>query len=150
MLIPDGAFRIACAFDRILMWPLADSTFGEGKASEHIFFADVGREQDAMTSPRGIVISAGLEALDVLRTNGMDVGHICWLMHLNPWWIQCEKTAEGHSHAARVCRVGDLLGSEDLELERRAGRITLGETAKGLACWKERNAPVAPDMSNDY
>src|SRR5678816_156839 len=77
MLIPDGAFRIACAFDRILMWPLADSTFGEGKASEHIFFADVGREQDAMTSPRGVVISAGLEALDVLRTNGMDVGHIC-------------------------------------------------------------------------
>ena len=69
-------------------------------------------------APRGIIVSAGLQAMDVLRGNGMGLGDMIWMASHTPWRFEVEQKVDGQSVDFFFMQVGDIVLSEDM-LERR-------------------------------
>lgn len=112
--IPQGAFRHQMAFDRVMLWQIPEH-HNEGRtyAGTTIIKTDMRKSNDEREAPRGIVVSAGLSALDTLRSNGIDLGHIVGYVRLAPW----RKTVDcylGKEVQALIIRAGDIVSSEDL------------------------------------
>lgn len=124
-MIPDGAFEVQAAFDRVLFWQVSDA---KKKWTEtDLVLPDNAKAREAIEAPRGVVLSAGLGALDALRSHGMDVGHIVRFLHLAPYAIRCD-TIRGKDYFVRVIDVGDIVGSEDIVGELREGKVRIGQT----------------------
>ena len=133
--IPDEAFEMQAAFDRLLVWQV-DSLHQEQHAEKHgvdaagkfagtnIYMPDTTRKGRREETPRGVIVSAGLLALDNLRSNGIDVGHIVNFIRLAPWRIPIASHA-GHISHLMVLRDGDLIASEDIvgQMKRREVHI---------------------------
>lgn len=159
--IPDAVFRVAAGalYDRVILWPLPDADLTPDRASKSIYLPETSVRANQEKSPRSLIVGAGLQALDVLRSNGADLGHVVYLVHLNPWWIPCGRSAEGTDWWVRVVSAGDLGASEDLAGEMRAGKIHVVEHDDGLVrlCRVDDdktaellNKPIMPEMSPDY
>ena len=75
-------------------------------------------------APHGIVISAGLLALDQLRSNGCDLGHRVLFCHAAPYHIRYD-VVEGQEFHLIILNAGDIIGSEDFasSLKNRSVRI---------------------------
>jgi len=159
-VIPDGAFRQAAAFDRIIIWQLqqGDSdTFGDTS----IVMPEASQKRAEEEAPRGILVAAGLNALDSLRANGIDLGHIVTFIRQAPWHMKVD-TIDGVALHALMLRAGDITGSEDLAKSLSAGEcsIELKETVhedgvvvrehhytdKDGRSWN----PTMPDIGDDY
>lgn len=113
--IPEAAFKQSAVFDRILVYQV--SAFGEtyGKSGLLVKHVTVKDNEDNET-PRGVIVSAGLHARDVLWGHGMEVGHLVTICHIAPWRLYLNDT---YSEELVILRDGDLLASEDVcELER--------------------------------
>lgn len=127
-LVPNGAFKQAAAFDRILVWQLSQDdsdTFGDTS----IIRPEASQKKAEEEAPRGILICAGLNAMDTLKSNGIDLGHIVTFIRHAPWHMKID-TVEGHDFYVLMLRAGDITGSEDLAKAMCAGecRIEMSET----------------------
>ena len=141
--IPDEAFAMRAAFDRILLWQV-DAYHQERYAELHgadaagkfagtnIYMPDNTRKGKREETPRGVIVSAGLLALDHLVSNGIDVGHIVNFIRLAPWRIPIASHA-GHVSHLMVLRDGDLIASEDIvgQLRRREARVKVKQEEGG-------------------
>lgn len=122
--IPDGAFKSQASFDRIYVWPL---DLHEGEATvggTSIIRPNVTKLRDMQEGHRGVLISAGLIALDNLLSHGIGLGHIVSTNKNVPFARRCENL-EGDWLFYLVMRDGDLAGSETLAEELRAGKKRL-------------------------
>jgi hypothetical protein len=118
--VPNGAFKIAPIYDTVYVFqlPTADgTTFQEGGAIE---MPQAAMQQIVNESPRGLLVAAGLRALDELRSNGVDVGHIVQLHRLSPYRLYVD-TIAGYRFTLVMLRAGDIRGSEDLQAALAAG-----------------------------
>jgi co-chaperonin GroES (HSP10) len=109
--ITDGAFKVRPAFDRILVHQISEhegETFGGGS----IIMAPTIAKREEIETPRGVIVSSGLLALDHLRSNCVDVGHTVYFVQNAPWRIRVDVN-RGHLYYVMVLRDGDLIGSED-------------------------------------
>jgi hypothetical protein len=119
----------AC-FERIIVYRIPD----DGSASETfakdgvIIKPEYRRKVDKERSPRGVVVSAGLAAMDVLVSNGMQIGELVWFAPHVPFRFEVGKRAGGTPWEFYFMNVGDIVLSEDilqrvvdaeLKLERR-------------------------------
>lgn len=155
--ITDGAFRVQAAFDRILVHqiPMAHfmgGTFGEGGVIVMPKTAESARERSA---PRGIVVSAGLKALDEMRSNGIELGDIVMFNHVSPWRIETDMI-DGKLHHVLVMHAGHIIGSEDLAKRLQKREIFLdGPVTQHVYVNRgtgDRPEPVLPAMmtSEEY
>lgn len=129
--IPDGAFAVQASFDRILIWQITDVKKDWSEAG--LIIPDTAQDRLKKEAPRGILVSAGLSALDSLVSNGYQLGHIVRFLHLAPYVVRCE-TIRGADYYTRVMDAGDLFGSEDLSEQIRNGDLTPGRLSpNGLA-----------------
>lgn len=122
--ITDPAFSAQAAYDRVLAVQLSQfegETFG---ADSKIVMPDTVKEKELESTPRGLIISAGLRALDDLRSNGMDVGHIVHFVRFSPWRIRYD-IVSGVQCFLMVLRSGDILASEDTAAQLKAGTLRL-------------------------
>lgn len=127
--IPDAAFDIRAVFDRILVWQIAThqgETFVKGGA---IIQPANFKEWDLRENPHGILISAGLNALDSLRSNGIDLGHHVTIIHVQPWRLELERDSGGTTKGLLMMQAGDITGSYDLEQALRKGRCQIATKA---------------------
>lgn len=154
--IVDAAwFAQHAAFDRVLVWQISEDegdTFNGGL----ILKTEVQKKRDLVEAPRGVIVSAGLGALDVLRSNGIDIGHTVGFARLSPFRRPIGSFA-GVPLALIVLHVGDIVDSEDLgaQVKSRSVRILAKETPEGVTehyfvdhngkSWK----PTALDMPED-
>lgn len=160
--IPDGAFRAQATFDRVYVYQIADACLtGETYGDTRIVRPQAEQSSSIRRAPRGILVSAGLQALDQLHSHGVQVGHIVNFLQLVPWQIQCD-IIEGKSYSVLVMRSSDIIGSEDLAdglrdayvcrkavKVMREGQVTTVEhvyQTRDGACLK----PQAPYMSEEY
>lgn len=60
---------------------------------------------------RGLLISAGLKALDELYSHGIELGHIVWYQRLSPW--QRSYMGNGRICQVTILRAMEIVGSED-------------------------------------
>lgn len=120
--IVDNAFEQEALFDRIYVWQIPRSG-GETFEGTSIIRPPTSRQSDEDSCPRGIVVSAGLKALDNLRSNGVDLGHIVNFVRLAPWRMPIGNVNGVEIPPLLVLRDGDLISSEDLATMRRKGLV---------------------------
>lgn len=131
--ITDGFFKVQASFDRIFVFPI-DAEEGDRaeKTTGGIFKPKLTKLRDKQEGNRGVLISAGLTALDRLVSHGYEIGHIVITNKNVPFARRCESISEEALHYL-VMRDGDLAGSETLMEELRAGkkRVTYALTSEG-------------------
>lgn len=111
--IPNGCFEQFPVFDKVYVWqiPIKErETYSEGGA---IIMPEARQSNERNTAPRGIIVSAGLQALDSLRSTGIDIGHIIRFKKFSPF-IQPIEGVDGSDLTIMVIRDGDIVASEDL------------------------------------
>lgn len=158
--ITDGAFKRAAQFDRIYVFQIAMNDGPTFVKDGRIFMPETAKKRVREEAARGIVISAGLKALDNLRSNGTDLGHIVNFARLSPYRIPSEHI-DGVEQHIMVLRDGDIIGDEDLEEQRRAGLVAVEQLKLGDGSVQhvlryadtERpppGSPTMPWMPDDY
>ena len=121
--IPDGAFRVQAAFNVCLVWQVG--RYESDKIGDTgLYMAQTTKKRIDEETPRGILVSAGMEALDCLRSNGIDIGHMVSMLRLAPWRMPCDMVA-GVEYNIMILRAGDITGSEDLSAALRAGKCRI-------------------------
>jgi hypothetical protein len=124
-LIPNGAFESYPVFDKCYIWQISmlngRNTYKEGGK---ILKPDNELAREKNTAPRGILISAGLKAMDALYSTGVEIGHIVRFKKFSPF-IMPVGEIEGKELAVMVIRDGDVEASEDLanSLNSRASNV---------------------------
>lgn len=119
--VPDAAFLQVAAYNRVLVYQIPPSwtggdTFLKGGAIHKVKSAAT---RDKETSPRVIIVSAGLRALDELTSAGMRLGDIGYISRQAPTHLFLDDT--GARYLMQIV-AGDLHSCEDT-----AGRIATGE-----------------------
>lgn len=163
-LIPDGAFKYAAMFDRIIVAQLpeqAGETFIKGGK---IVMSARERDRKTKEAPCGVIISAGLGALDQLASNGCGLGHLVYFIRNAPYRFEVDSVCN-ISINVMLMRAGDIVASVDLHDTLVAGqaKIEVVETAEKDATGREFIArqhvftdpqgrtwtPTAPWISDD-
>lgn len=123
--ILDGAFKVQALYDRVFVHqlPFSDDV-KKVDGSSKIIAPDITRKRQREEMPRGVLIGAGLEALDHLRANGIDLGHIVTFMRIAPLRLKVI-SEEGLDQWVVVLHCGDLTGSEDLAATMKRGDVTV-------------------------
>jgi hypothetical protein len=123
--IPEHALGMQAVYDRVLVWQFPDDkvgkkTYGDGP----IVKAEVVLERIWQSIPRGLIISVGLGAMDALKSNGVDVGHVAYFCVNSPYRIPLDDNDKQH---LVLLRAGDLIASEDLAQALDKGEAHLAE-----------------------
>jgi hypothetical protein len=102
------------AFDRcaVVMVPEDMATRETYARGGVIVKPEAKRSDEQKISARGVIVGAGLSALDVMKSHGIELGHIVWVARLSPWRHVIERTEKGDVEMLFM-RVGDIVGSED-------------------------------------
>lgn len=152
--IPNGAFKIQAAFDVCLVHHIpkpSQSTFVQGGK---IVMTDNDRRRESESAPRGVLVSAGLKAMDDLRSNGIEPGHIVTLIRQAPWRMPVDNIG-GHEKYLLILRTGDITGSEDLRQALAEGRCRIEWNAENsqhvfVDEQGQRWQPTVPFLPADY
>ncbi len=124
--LPDELFQQQPFNDRILVYRFAENqseTFVPGVLIE---MTDQSKQKRHNQVPRGIIIGAGLGALDTLRSNGIDLGHTITILRNVPWRIVCVDIG-GVEFSLLVLRDGDVIGSETLQQALVSGECKIAQ-----------------------
>jgi hypothetical protein len=126
--IPDGVFKRAggALFDRILISqidPIAKTAELSKKMGNGLLWKpDKRRDSDMRSAPRGVLVGAGIGALDVLRAHGVALGHIVFFAKNTTYTIPCDEVG-GVETRVSIARVGDFICSEDVAEQYFTGEI---------------------------
>ncbi len=151
-LIPNEAFELMPLFDRVWIWQIS-TTEGETYAKGgKIVMPEQIIAAKRKTAPKGIIVSAGLKAMDALYSTGAEIGHIVMFKKLSPFCMPvCE--IDGHELTVMVMRDGDLEGSFDMATnlnERKAKIVNIGES-KGIYDFRyELNGKTSGEKASEY
>jgi hypothetical protein len=124
-LIPDGCFRIQPLYDWLILYQLGrqdmeeGSTWGDGPILKSVNAQKVAQNE----SPRAILVSAGLGALDTLSSHGICLGDVVFMVRNAPWAIQVDVIGSERLYA-RICRDADIAAGEDLMKRLNSGELT--------------------------
>lgn len=122
--IPNGAFDIYPAFDKVLVWQVSTTEGNTYTKGGSIIMPDQIIAAKRNTAPRGIIVSAGLKAMDALYSTGIEVGHFVRFKKLAPFMMVVEEI-DGVELTVMEVRDGDIAGSEDMakDFHSRKGKI---------------------------
>lgn len=137
--IPNGAFEQFPVFDKVYVWQITLTerrTYTQGGA---VIKPDAVIAADQNTAPRGIIVSAGLQALDSLRSTGIDIGHIIRFKKFSPF-IQPVAEIQGKNLTVMVIRDGDIVSSEDLARSYHSREISILNVAEDTHGYDHRFA----------
>lgn len=157
--ITNGAFKVQPAFDRVL---LRQIPFDEGETygKSTIFKTQHTMNRQTNEAPRGVIISAGLEAMDYLHGHGMAVGHTVRFIKQLAWQMPIDTVNNKELYVTPLI-VGDIVASEDLADALASGEcklvpreISMGDGTKKIEhVYMDKNEqlwkPSTPFISED-
>jgi hypothetical protein len=120
-LVTDGAFAISPLYNRVYIHQIP-MPFNKKKGLIHT--PDTVAHKELRSCHRGVLVGAGGLALDALRSNGVDLGHVVHFIHVNPWRLFVDY-AEGHFFQVLVMTVDCVAGSEDLAEAMKTGKAKI-------------------------
>jgi len=132
--IPKEALRCTCAYDRVLLkhvMPLGvEGRWNEKTGKVEHFYGSEGiieipefsKEKLQNTAPRVLIISAGLDALAQLRTNGINIGHYVHIQKLSPYRMPMDYNA-GVPYLLTSARAPDVQNCEDTTRLLNEGKL---------------------------
>jgi hypothetical protein len=118
--ITDAFFKSQPAFDRVFVFPIDKFGGEETYGGTSILLPKMTKERDLQEGRRGVLIGAGLTAMDRLMSHGIELGHIVTTNKNVPFVEKCERFPKFDMYFLMM-RDGDLAGSETLMAELRAG-----------------------------
>lgn len=121
LAIPDPVFTVEAVYDRILLWQITQHQGDTYVKGGKIVMSEIAKAREKEQAPVGIIVSAGMVALDHLRSNGMDLGHAVMFVRLSPWRPPIEMP-DGQQVRVVCCRTGDICGSMELPAMRAEGK----------------------------
>jgi hypothetical protein len=123
--ITNGAFDAHAMFERVIIFQLLPKSWKGGKIAGGRIWAPTKVLKGAVTTAaRGIIVSAGLRALDVLRSNGSDLGHIVHFIKVAPYSTESD-CIDGKWHYVLQMNVGDIVADEDIGEAMVRGEVTI-------------------------
>lgn len=124
--IPDHMFDAHASFGFVMVHQITrvvGNTYGESK----ILLTEVAKDRETKEAPRGIIVSAGLDALDKLRSNGIDLGHIVMFSRSVPY-----RASMGFAGLKEqkliILQVGDIFSSEDTATMLFDGQVGISQS----------------------
>lgn len=125
--ITDGHFKCQAMFDHIFVKQItpdeeASSVQANDGSLVKIFNTDTATGRGLQNTFKGIIVSAGLKALDELRSNGIDLGHEVWFVKHVSARFEVE-TVDGKMEYLLCLCVGDIKGSVDMATDLRNGEM---------------------------
>ncbi len=113
-------------FDRIVVYRIPEDKAKRETAIEGglILKPEATLDREKKSSPRGLIVAAGLKAMDELNGHGVGLGHIVWLTKWSFYSHETERTAQGGVEFLFM-RAGDVVGSEDLLTSFNDGDVTV-------------------------
>jgi co-chaperonin GroES (HSP10) len=146
--ITDAFFKVQASFDRIFVFPI-DAEEGDKaeKTTGGIYKPATTKLRDKQEGNRGVLISAGLTAMDRLMSHGIEIGDIVITNKNVPFARRCESISNEALHYL-VMRDGDLAGSETLMERIRAGKQRVVEMG-GEGGYQHQVAAVREDGTLD-
>lgn len=132
------------AYDRIVVYILpedaaARESFAKGGL---ILKPEKVRARDKSVSPRAVLLAAGLGAMDHLRSQLIDLGHIIWVARFSPWRHVVDVDADGKDVELMFLRSADVVGSEDVEALLAEKKATVIVGADGRHQYKADDSIV--------
>lgn len=124
-LIPDEAFEYALGttFDRVLVWQVS---LHQEEKKGLLYMPDSVRDRDRQQACLGIVVGAGLRALDELKSHGVDLGHL--VAHARNVIFRLPfATIGGKDCHLVVLTAGEIIASCDLALLRKEKKVRVIE-----------------------
>jgi hypothetical protein len=128
--IPDGFFKYAAGFDRIFVFPIDPFDQDDKLPNSFLYRPQVTKQKDLQEGFRGVLISAGLTAMDRLMSHGYELGDIV-MTNKNVPFARRMELLEGEPMYVLVMRDGDLAGNETLQEDIRAGRRRVVDVGGG-------------------
>lgn len=129
--VPDACFDARPSFDNVLIYQLPKFAARIGS----IHMPDATKQALEESAPHGIIIGAGLRALDSLLSHGIDLGHIVTYVTLSPWrTIACH--IEGEPVVVLHALDIHIRASEDLEQAYRAGKVSITKKKNEAGFWR--------------
>lgn len=124
MKLPDELFQRAAVFDRIMVYQYhsEDSDSETYLPGGRIIMTEQQRSKRRNETPCGLLVSAGLSALDNVRSNGMDLGHEVTFIEQAPYRMKCLELGGRYSWSLLVLRDGDLITSKELQTALKDGK----------------------------
>ena len=120
-LIPDAAFTHVAMFDRIVVVQVPEREGDTYLKDGVIVKSQRTMDKERKEAPRGIIISAGLQAQDQLVSNGCGLGHIVRFIRNAPYRFLVDQVA-GIDFNIMLLRAGDVVSSEDLHEAIKSGK----------------------------
>lgn len=119
-LILDEVFDYQATYDRIYIVQV-----GAGEQETYkggpIVRPETYEYAEQNTAPFGIIVSAGLKALDSIKSHGIDLGHIICHTRVSPYRIIVANPVL-YGYEIQVLVAGDIAGSVDLARAMRSGK----------------------------
>lgn len=125
--LTDATFEHLAMFDKVLLWQFEkEETFGDTR----IILSDKGKQRVEQEAPCGMIVSAGLQALDELETNGSALGHVVMFVRLSPWRVPFETVLgkERHLIPLRTC---DIIADLDAGRRLQKGELVRARDSRG-------------------
>jgi hypothetical protein len=118
--IPDSAFEQQAVFNSVYVLQVAMQE-GETYKDSQIILAETTRDRELRKAPIGIIVSAGLKALDLMRSHGIDLGHKITFVHSAPYFIRFDNIGGVDQHLV-VLDVRNIRSSYNLAADLKARR----------------------------
>lgn len=106
-------------FDRIFVFPLESDSDNEKFEGSSLYKSE--KSKARLGASRGVLIKAGMGALEQLWSHGIELGHIVLTARLSPW--ERSYAARGRIYSVLVLRASEVVGSEDLEMDVAEGCV---------------------------
>jgi hypothetical protein len=110
--ITDAAFEIEASYDRILVFQVATQK-GDRYDGGLIHLTEKKQAEEIYRAPLGIIVSAGLGALDSLYSHGMQLGDKVIVVKNAPYFVRYD-IIEGKEYSLMVLTDGEIVGNYDV------------------------------------
>ena len=122
--IPDEAFKIQATFKRIFVHQIPEWSGETYGPDSKIVRTEIAQQREREQMPRGVVISAGLEAREVMYSHGIELGDVVWIIQLAVFRLPVLHIDRTPS-VVLVLQVGDIVGCEDTMERLKSKEIAL-------------------------
>jgi hypothetical protein len=148
--IIDEYFEVVATFEKVFVYvptvaPGASKKFGDTL----IEMPDTVAAAEAQAAPEGIIVSAGLRALDILESNGLGLGDIVTFSRGAIARVRCG-WFEGVQQWVSTMYADDISGSRDLRSRIVSGECVLKKNAEGQSYYEWNGIRLPEPKTPDY